>query len=395
VALIQFHVLCDYGPNVLNRDDTGAPKTATIGGVLRQRISSQCLKNALRSSLMLEPELAGRFGKRTRWLGQEIERHLLSANVDAATATAVAHDVAAHYGAMKAPLQSTTLTFLSPDELQAACAIAAEVAAGKRVRPAATTGDTNGKGKRGKSKDTDKPWLPLDQLLLQTDSAIDVALFGRMLADHKSYSVEAAARFSHAFTTHRAAIDGDYFTGQDHVVQDSEAETGAGHLDVQQFGAGVFYQFVTVDTDLLVANLAGNAKLALTATLGLALGLIRITPPAKRTAFAADSYASYVLVEIGYDVARSLAGAFTVPVRGADYVGESIAALRNYRANLAAAEGAWGQQSVERIATPTESAGTTEGVLTLCAEAFRLPRPTGTSLVARVVAEATKEGALA
>jgi len=48
--LIQFHILQNYAPSNLNRDDTGAPKDAVFGGVRRGRISSQCIKRSIRRS---------------------------------------------------------------------------------------------------------------------------------------------------------------------------------------------------------------------------------------------------------------------------------------------------------------------------------------------------------
>ncbi|KAA8425643.1 type I-E CRISPR-associated protein Cas7/Cse4/CasC, partial [Acetobacter sp. DmW_125123] len=46
---LQLHLLTFYPPSNVNRDDTGNPKTATVGGVTRLRISSQALKRAWRT----------------------------------------------------------------------------------------------------------------------------------------------------------------------------------------------------------------------------------------------------------------------------------------------------------------------------------------------------------
>ena len=42
--LIQIHMLQNYAPSNLNRDDSGSPKSAVFGDQPRGRISSQCLK---------------------------------------------------------------------------------------------------------------------------------------------------------------------------------------------------------------------------------------------------------------------------------------------------------------------------------------------------------------
>ena len=48
MKLIELHILQSFPVSCLNRDDVGAPKTAVFGGVNRARISSQCLKRAIR-----------------------------------------------------------------------------------------------------------------------------------------------------------------------------------------------------------------------------------------------------------------------------------------------------------------------------------------------------------
>lgn len=45
---IEIHLLQNFSPSNLNRDDTGSPKDAEFGGFRRARISSQCIKRAVR-----------------------------------------------------------------------------------------------------------------------------------------------------------------------------------------------------------------------------------------------------------------------------------------------------------------------------------------------------------
>jgi CRISPR system Cascade subunit CasC len=47
-TLIEVHILQNFAPSNLNRDDTGAPKDAFFGGTRRARVSSQCNKRAVR-----------------------------------------------------------------------------------------------------------------------------------------------------------------------------------------------------------------------------------------------------------------------------------------------------------------------------------------------------------
>lgn len=46
--IVDIHALHTVPPSLINRDDTGAPKTAVFGGVPRQRVSSQSWKRAIR-----------------------------------------------------------------------------------------------------------------------------------------------------------------------------------------------------------------------------------------------------------------------------------------------------------------------------------------------------------
>jgi CRISPR system Cascade subunit CasC len=60
---LDVHALQTVPPSNLNRDDTGAPKTALYGGVPRARVSSQAWKRATRTYFadehLLEPSELG------------------------------------------------------------------------------------------------------------------------------------------------------------------------------------------------------------------------------------------------------------------------------------------------------------------------------------------------
>ena len=57
--LIEIHTIQNHSPANLNRDDLGAPKTCYFGGVLRSRISSQCIKRSIRMSDEFKTLLGG------------------------------------------------------------------------------------------------------------------------------------------------------------------------------------------------------------------------------------------------------------------------------------------------------------------------------------------------
>jgi len=45
---IETHLIQNFAPSCLNRDDTNSPKDCEFGGVRRARISSQCIKKSIR-----------------------------------------------------------------------------------------------------------------------------------------------------------------------------------------------------------------------------------------------------------------------------------------------------------------------------------------------------------
>src|ERR1700676_3412728 len=95
---LQLNLLTSYPPANLNRDDTGRPKTAIIGGAERLRISSQSLKRAVRTSDVFKTKLKGHLAKRTQRLGTDINKHLVEKGMDEKTAMATARKIAEVFG---------------------------------------------------------------------------------------------------------------------------------------------------------------------------------------------------------------------------------------------------------------------------------------------------------
>ncbi|MGH7111788.1 MAG: type I-E CRISPR-associated protein Cas7/Cse4/CasC, partial [Stellaceae bacterium] len=215
---LQLHLLTFYPPSNLNRDDTGRPKTATVGGVSRLRISSQALKRAWRTSSVFAERLREHRGERTQRFGEEIERHLRERGVAPDQALAIARNIAQYFGKLKpatdiAPARTEQLAFIAPEERAAALTLAERIAAGDKIEPAA------------------------DQLLRHSDTAADIAMFGRMLADSPKFNREAAVQVAHAITTHRVTVEDDYYTAIDDL-KTAEEDAGAGFVGELGFGSG-------------------------------------------------------------------------------------------------------------------------------------------------------------
>jgi CRISPR system Cascade subunit CasC len=311
---LQLHLLTFYPPSNLNRDDTGRPKTATVGGVPRLRISSQALKRAWRTSQIFADRLREHRGERTQRFGEEIESHLRERGIAEDRALKIARDIAQHFGKLKperdpTPARTEQLAFISPEERAAALALADRMATDKEVKP------------------------EVEELLRHSDTAADIAMFGRMLADNPSYNREAAVQVAHAITTHRVTVEDDYYTAIDDL-KTAEEDAGAGFVGELGFGSGIFYLYACVDTGLLQRNLGGERLLAAAACAALAEAAATVSPKGKQPSFAARARAHYVLAESGCAQPRTLAGAFVRPVEGHDLAAASVAALEAWRSKL-------------------------------------------------------------
>lgn len=331
---VQLHFLTVYPPSNPNRDDMGRPKTAVYGGVHRLRLSSQSLKRAARLAPAMSDALKGNMGARTQRLGDELLEHLRGRGADDRKARDIAQQVAGVFGKVddKAAgkdadhVRIRQLAFISPDERQAAMEMADR----------ALVGHSLDKEARNRSK----------EVLRTADGAVDLAMFGRMLADAPEFNREAAVQVSHAITTHRAEVEDDYYTAADDLKKPAE-DMGAGFVGEAGFGSGVYYLYVCIDTDRLVENLAGDRELARKALEAVTEAFATASPSGKRNSYSHHTRASYLRAEAGDQQPRSLAAAFLNPVKGDDLLGMSMGRLRETAAAIDNAYGASVDASTE------------------------------------------------
>lgn len=310
-TFLQLHLLTAYPPSNPNRDDQGRPKQATVGGVPRLRLSSQSIKRALRLSEPFQSGLAGHLGQRTKLMAKVLLDRLRDGGMDAAQACEKAEAIARVFGKIepqdkKRPeaIQGTTLAFISPDERALAIALADKALAGEALP-------------------TEKE---LAKTVLRTaDGAVDIAMFGRMLADNPDFNRDAAVQVAHAITTHRAQAEDDYFTAVDDLQ--SRGDSGGAHLGEHGFGSGVYYLYACVNCDLLVENLGGDRELGARGLRALVRALTTATPSGKQNSHAHRPRAGYVRAEIGSAAPRDLTGAFFAPVRDDELFDASVRAL--------------------------------------------------------------------
>lgn len=313
---IQLHTLTSYPPANLNRDDLGNPKTAKLGGVDRLRISSQSLKRAWRTSELFQQALSGSIGTRTKRLGVEAFNALTQAGVAEKQARDWAEKIAKVYGAAKKdnPLEIEQLVHIAPEERASLDALLATLAQEKRA--------------------------PSDEeldALLHPQTAVDIAMFGRMLAAKTAFNGEAAVQVAHAIGVHASAIEDDYFTAVDDL---NLSDPGAAHIGEAGFAAAVFYQYICIDRDLLKKNLGDDEAMVQKALRALVQAVLTVAPTGKQNSFASRAYAHYALAEKGAQQPRSLSLAFVKPVTGSDYASTAIEALERVRDNMDTVYGA-------------------------------------------------------
>jgi CRISPR system Cascade subunit CasC len=306
MALIaEFHILQNFAPSNLNRDDTGAPKDAVFGGVRRARISSQCVKRAVRlhfarTGLVSTHDLASRTKRIQGRLAALLRTNHGRTEDDSTLASACAGALSALGLKVKdrkdeAFGHTEYLLFIGEREVSA-------LAASIHLHF-----DDFVKGKPGKAaKDA-------VETCVGSARSVDVALFGRMLADRKDFNVDAAAQVAHAISTHRVDREVDFFTAVDDFATDAEAESGM--LGTVEFNSSCFYRYAVVNLELLKSNLGDlDGTLTAPALRALFRGLVEAVPSGKQNSFAAHNPPDFVAVAVRRGAPMNLANAFERPV---------------------------------------------------------------------------------
>ena len=258
---IEFHILQSFPVTCLNRDDVGAPKSALVGGTPRARVSSQCWKRQVRLALR---DMGVHTGIRTKRLAQLIATECRQRGA----ADTAAEQCGAILGEM---LSKDTLYFITPAEV----AVLGEYAQGHQfalpVATAADAGKAKKKGKTQESGDSDDaetntskiPALPKTEITEITKKlkkcktaadGLDIALFGRMVAQAPELNMQAAASFSHAISTHKVSNEVEFFTALD----DLQKEPGSAHMGSLEYNSATYYRYVSLDLGQLWDSMGGE-----------------------------------------------------------------------------------------------------------------------------------------
>ena len=318
---VDIHVIQSLPPSCVNRDDSGSPKSAVYGGVRRLRVSSQSWKRAARLYFnnLLD---ASDVGVRTKRVAELLTAQIAEDAPDLAESAPNLVGEVFKLAKIKlsaprkkdGPLESGYLLFLSTSQI----ARLAELAIA-----AARSGETLD------AKAVKK--------IFKEAHAVDIALFGRMVADNTDLNIDAACQVAHAISTHAAQNEYDFFTAVDDEKSRSEEEdAGAGMMGTVEFSSATMYRYATVNADMLRHNL-GNGEAALRALEVFIRGFCLSMPTGKQNTFANRTVPEAVVVAVREDQPVSLVGAFeeAVPAEGAHgYVARSVEALARHAATI-------------------------------------------------------------
>lgn len=336
---VETHLIQNFAPSNLNRDDTGAPKDAVFGGVRRARISSQCLKRSVRLDFrrqgLLVPEA---LGTRTKKLVEELLRRLpedLRAHGEARIRVALS----AAGLAVDDEGKTQYLLFLGDREIAGFAKLVQThwEALGLIAAPASS----EKKAKKDAKAAVPKEIADAASALLDAHGAADVALFGRMLADLPRHNVDAACQVAHAISTHKVEREFDYFTAVDDLG--AEDEQGAGMIGTVEFNSACFYRYAAVDVSKLQDNLQGDSGIGTSAIQAFVRATVGAIPSGKQNTFAAHNPPELVAIALRRRAPRSLANAFEVPVsprRDEGLTALSVRRLADYERRLSDAYGA-------------------------------------------------------
>jgi CRISPR system Cascade subunit CasC len=314
-SILDVHILQTVPPSNLNRDDTGSPKTARFGGVVRARVSSQAWKRATRTAfkdLLDRSELGVRSKRLVELLSDEIvdqDPSLRERAPELAKAVLAAVDikVAAPRGKADAPEESSYLVFLSNRQVAGLADLA--------VRAAADGGD---KVKVDKAEARRRANI---------EHSIDVALFGRMVAELPDINTDAAAQVAHALSVHAVETEYDYFTAvDDHKSADIEEDAGAGMIGTVEFNSSTLYRYATIDVDRLRENL-GDSKATRRAVEAFIRAFTLSMPTGKQNTFANRTLPDAVLVVLRETQSINFVGAFEEAITHPPYATTAIERL--------------------------------------------------------------------
>ncbi|GHS97009.1 type I-E CRISPR-associated protein Cas7/Cse4/CasC [Synergistales bacterium] len=332
--LFEIHMLKNYPPTNLNRDDTGSPKSCIFGGTQRGRISSQSLKRAWRMSERFE-KLLQKPGIRTRHLPDLVAEKLaergMAKDIIEAWKSKIT-GIANKKGTENPKGRTSQIIIYAPDDIEAV----ADMVQTMNLDEFAEKEEVNKKKKSNKEGPFEKKFKEKEKEVEDRSVTLDIALFGRMVTAAAFRNVEAAMQVAHAISTHTVTRESDFYTAVDdwleakgktedespeeNVSNDGNVnESGAGMMGDIDFNSCCYYIYAAIDSDKLTENLKDSPdKQALIDCVlpGIVEVMAFSNPSGKQNSFAGHIFPDLLIVEVKDDnVPASYANAFAEPAK--------------------------------------------------------------------------------
>ena len=317
---IELHMVQNFAPSNLNRDDTNNPKDCTFGGTRRARISSQCIKRAIRLHPAFAEETGVEPATRTRLLAKGVMELLLKRGMQRKEAKIAAEKVNS-----KSAWKDD-----SKDALQSAVIVLCQ--SGGKIRPGGYRS-----GKLGNTRFLRRETrLPLTKVWIILKEMERTATSLRILPcwAHAGFlcnlNIDAACQ-SRMPSDPPVNMEYDFFTAVDDLHQ---KRIQGGDDGITAFNAATFYRYAAIDFDQLVNNLGGDVDLAKKTVRGFLKASALAIPSGKQNSFAAQNPPSFLLAVVRKNSGTwSLANAFEKPINSygeTSILNASIEALDEY-----------------------------------------------------------------
>ncbi len=366
---IDIHILQTVPPSNINRDDTGSPKTAYYGGVRRARVSSQAWKRATRTAFtgaINTSDLGVRTKRVVELVATEIalqqpdltDRALVLAGkvINAAGIKTVTPKT--KKGEQPSPDESGYLLFLSTHQVQRLAALAIQA---ETNNVSVTSTDA--------------------REAADSEHSVDVALFGRMVADAPDFNVDAAAQVAHALSVHAVDNEFDYFTAVDDRAP--EDNSGAGMIGTVEFNSSTLYRYATVNVDGLHQTL-GDTTATTRAVQAFLSAFVTSMPTGKQNTFANRTLPDAVIVMVRDGQPINLVGAFEEAVDADAGHGRMGAAAQRLADHAHGVDAAYGTTPLEAYVVRVGNATDPLAVLGMASDLPGLITGVGRTVAARL-----------
>jgi CRISPR system Cascade subunit CasC len=336
MKFVELHIIQNFAPACLNRDDTNTPKDCMFGGVRRARISSQCVKRSIRQHFMNSELEESDLGVRTKRLMNELAKQLESKfnkEIDDKTMEIIESALSSQKISVKDDMKTQYILYLGNEEISSLAKIINDN--WEQLKEISQNDNKDGKNKKEKKKSIPKEITDAIKGVFTGKKASDIAMFGRMVADAPKMKVDAACQVAHAISTHRVNMEMDFFTAVDDLIPDDT--TGADMMGSVEFNSACFYRYAVIDWNKLKNNLGEDNELAKKTVEAFIKSAVESIPTGKQNTFAAQNPPSFVMAVVrDTSMPWSLANAYEKPIQSDNngYIAKSIEMMDDYWGKL-------------------------------------------------------------